>query len=191
MKTIESSCPKLAGMIRDLDDAVETPDLTQRCERVKDILEAAFRSGVDYLPTAFLQPAESSYARRLLHMDPAGRYSVIAMVWDKGQGTSLHDHDGEWCVECVYRGRIRVVSYDLQGSESDPIVQFKPEKEIFAGVGEAGALIPPFEYHTLANANEELAVTIHVYGHELTQCGIFVPVEGGYRKEIKQLSYTP
>ena len=73
---------------------------------------------------------------------------MLAMVWDRGQGTPLHDH--AWHVVrqgAVYRGRIRVTSYAVRGGDPETaVVQFTKEKEILAGVGEAGALIPPFEY---------------------------------------------
>ena len=68
--------------------------------------------------------------------------------------------------------------------------QFEPETLIQAGVGEAGALIPPFEYHVLANALDTPAVTIHIYGGEMNHCHIFVPAEGGFLRQYRELSYT-
>jgi predicted amidohydrolase YtcJ len=41
------------------------------------------------------------------------------MVWDRGQGTRLHDHGGNWCVEAVYRGEIEVTSYAVTGGDPD------------------------------------------------------------------------
>jgi predicted metal-dependent enzyme (double-stranded beta helix superfamily) len=120
------------------------------------------------------------------------RYSVLAMVWNVGQGTPLHDHSGTWCVECVYQGRIRVTSYSVRGGDPESgVVQFARETEILAGPAEAGALIPPFEYHVLANAGDQPAVTIHVYGGEMTSCHIYEPVEGGWRRRYRALEYTP
>ena len=58
-------------------------------------------------------------------------------------------------------------------------------------MGEAGALIPPFEYHVLENPSDHPAITIHVYGGEMKYCHIFEPVEGGgYRRKYRELSYT-
>ena len=60
-----------------------------------------------------------------------------------------------------------------------------------AGCGQAGALIPPFEYHTIENPDATPAVTIHVYAGELDHCYIFVPAAGGgYKREYRELSYT-
>jgi hypothetical protein len=55
----------------------------------------------------------------------------------------------------------------------------------------AGALIPPFEHHVLANACPDRAsLTLHVYGGEMTHCDIFQPEASGmYRRCSRQLSY--
>jgi len=108
------------------------------------------------------------------------------------QGTPLHDHAGQWCVECVYAGRIRVRSFELTERDGDRC-RFEFRSEVFAGVGEAGTLIPPFEYHILENAGESKAVTVHVYHGELTWCHAFFPedeAEGVYRRERKALGYS-
>lgn len=182
---------KLADFIKLLDEAVETDCVHGRCDKVKRLLEESFQNGGDWIDESLLRPAGEKYARRLLHRDPKGNYSVVVMVWGVGQGTPLHDHAGEWCVECVYRGQIKVVSYDLVGGSEDEVAQFEKKEEILAGVGGAGALIPPFDYHTIENAlPDQASVTVHVYGHELTWCHIFVPVEGGFRRERRELCYT-
>ena len=178
------------SLISRLDAAVAEECDETRCDTIKRALEEVVASGEEFIPAKFLEPAQGCYARRLLHRDPEGRYSVLVMVWGVGQGTALHDHAGSWCVECVYRGRIKVVSYDLHGDPEDVPVTFTREKEVFAGPGNAGALIPPFEYHTIENAADVPSATIHVYGGELKWCHIFVPVDGGFRRELRELCYT-
>ena len=183
---------KADELIRRLDEAVATDDVDRLCSNVKRVLTDVVSSGEQFVDPNLLKPAPEKYARRLLHRDPAGRYSVVVMVWDRGQGTPLHDHAGVWCVECVYRGRIRVTSFDLEGDPGAEPLQFTPESVVFAGVGEAGHLIPPFEYHMIENPDTSPSVTIHVYGGELTWCHAFQPLAGGgYRREHRTLSYTP
>jgi 3-mercaptopropionate dioxygenase len=183
--------PKVAELVRRLDLAVATRDPHALCQNVKRTLTEIVGSGDDFVDAGFLRPAPDRYARRLLHKDPAGRYTVVVMVWDRGQGTPLHDHAGVWCVECVYRGRIRVTSFDMEGDPEQGAVQFTPESVVYAGVGEAGALIPPFEYHMIENPDPSPAITLHVYGGEMTWCHAFFPLDGGgYRREHRPLTYT-
>jgi len=182
---------RVREMVRRLDEAMTPRDDAGRCRAVKQVLEETFAAGTNFLDAPYLVPNPERYARRLLHRDPDNRYTVIAMVWNIGQGTPLHDHAGIWCVECVYQGRIRVTSYNCQGGDPEhDIVQFKQETTIHAGVGEAGALIPPFEYHVLENAGAAPAVTLHVYGGEMDHCHIFEPVENGWLRRYRELSYT-
>ena len=182
---------KTSDLLRRLDAAVANDDLHDLCRAVKQALTDTIAQGADFLAPSFLRPAPDRYARRLLHRDPAGRYTIVVMVWDVGQGTPLHDHSGMWCVECVYQGRIRVTSFDLEGGPAAERIRFTPESVVMAGRGEAGHLIPPFEYHKIENVDSAPAVTIHVYGGEMTSCTAFFPLDdGGYRREVRALSYT-
>src|SRR5690349_19927185 len=89
----------LAKLIAGLDDCVASDEPC--CYKVKALLEDVIHGDDEFLSAEFLAPAPDRYARRLIHHDPQNRYSLMAMVWDKGQGTALHDHAGMWCVECV------------------------------------------------------------------------------------------
>ena len=184
--------PRVHDLVRQIDEVVDVArDDAGRCRGVKKVLERFLAEGGDFLEPRFLEPVPTRYARRLLHRDPGMRYTVIAMVWGAGQATPLHDHAGIWCVEVVYQGRIRVTSYNVMGGDpAHDIVRFQQESVIHAGVGEAGALIPPFEYHVLENALETPAVTLHVYGGELDHCHIFEPVDGGWLRKYRELTYT-
>lgn len=184
--------PRVLDLVQRIDEVVAgAPDDAGRCRGVKKVLEQTLLADSSFLEERFLAPNPERYARRLLHRDPGNRYTVIAMVWNRGQGTPLHDHAGIWCVEVVYRGRIRVTSYNVMGGDPErDLVRFEQEAVIHAGVGEAGALIPPFEYHVLENAGDEPAVTIHVYGGELDHCHVFEPVDGGWLRRYRELTYT-
>src|SRR2546422_9733405 len=102
--TLTSDSSKVNELIRRLDEAMAPPDDASRCRNVKQVLIDVVGSGEQFVPEALLAPAQDRYARRLLHRDPQGRYSVLVMVWGAGQATPLHDHAGMWCCECVYRG---------------------------------------------------------------------------------------
>lgn len=184
--------PRVLDLVHRIDEVLAgAPDDAGRCRGVKKVLEQTLLADSAFLEERFLAPNPERYARRLLHRDPANRYTVIAMVWNRGQGTPLHDHAGIWCVEVVYKGRIRVTSYNAMGGDPErDLVRFEQAAVIHAGVGEAGALIPPFEYHVLENAGDEPAVTIHVYGGELDHCHVFEPVDGGWLRRYRELTYT-
>jgi 3-mercaptopropionate dioxygenase len=158
-------------------------------EMVKAILIDSMQSGALDLPARLKTPRPDTYARRLFHRDPAGEYTMVVMTWGPGQKTALHDHAGIWCVECVVEGHMQVAQYDLV-SDQGGAYRFEQRNRVLAGRGTAGCLIPPFEYHTLANAADSPSVTLHVYGGEMDHCHIFEPAaDGSYRRVRKDLCY--
>jgi predicted metal-dependent enzyme (double-stranded beta helix superfamily) len=164
---------------------------------VKDCLIELLGERRLHIPDAFKAPRAESYARRLLLENRELGYQAIVMVWGIGQGTMLHDHAGIWCVEGVVEGEIVVQQYDLEETTpgDDPAAtryRFSHQGRIQAGVGTAGTLIPPFEYHTIANAlPDRPAVTLHVYGGAMTHCGVYAPLgDDWYRREERQLSFS-
>ena len=173
---IEPCPPQVTRLIRRLEQVASEADIPSLCQAVKNVLVEELGTHRVTVPEKFLEPVPDGYARRCLFKDPEGRFTVVAMVWAAGQSTPLHDHAGSWCVECVYQGRIRVESYEMT-EEQNGRARFKGVGTIDAGIGGAGALIPPFEYHTLANPFEETAVTVHVYQGELTWCHSFEPTD--------------
>ena len=185
---------ELSALIARLDAAVDDPDPERIVHRVKTALQSALRANELELPSTFRRTRPDTYARRLLHRDPDGRYTAVVMTWGPGQGTALHDHSGLWCVDCVVDGEIAVTQYDLvsgAGEGEGGAYTFEPQTHVTAARGEAGCLIPPFEYHTLANATPgRTSLTLHVYGGEMSQCHVFEPTGNGtYRRVTRDLSY--
>jgi predicted metal-dependent enzyme (double-stranded beta helix superfamily) len=158
---------------------------------VKDTLERVLTSGSLELPAALVAPRPDRYARRLLHKSDAHGYTILVMTWGPEQSTPLHDHAGMWCVEGVLSGHIDVTQYELLEQRGDRH-RFRRQGTVSANVGNAGALIPPFEYHTIANPSPaETAVTVHVYAGEMTHCTIFAPAADGWHdRQERELSYS-
>jgi predicted metal-dependent enzyme (double-stranded beta helix superfamily) len=180
----------LSELVSCLDEAVQRRTTEEVVRSVKDSLCRLVAERHLELPPELTAPEGDRYARRLLHKSERHGYTAIVMTWDAGQATPLHDHAGMWCVDAVVEGEIEVTQYDLL-EERDDRYRFAPARTIRAGFGKAGALIPPFEYHTIANRSPGgKAVTLHVYAGEMTSCTIFMPADDGwYRREERQLGY--
>lgn len=181
-----SECPEL---IARLDEAVTAGSVGSITAAVKTALEDLLSHGGVTLPDRFRRPRPDTYARRLLHRDPRGRYTAIVMTWGPGQGTPVHDHGGLWCVEGVVEGQIAVTLYDVT-TEADWF-HMMPRDTVLAGVGTAGRLIPPTDYHVIANAVADApSLTLHVYGGDLMECHVFRPGPGGrYTAETRALTF--
>ncbi len=182
--------PGLRDLVQRLDAAVGLGGVEAITGRVKhELCDLLSRSALD-LPEAYCRTRQEGYARRLLHHDERLGYSAVVMTWAPGQCTPLHDHGGLWCVEGVVDGAMQVTQFDLteQGGGSYSFVE---RGRIRAGVGTAGALIPPSDYHVLGNAlADRPSITLHVYGGDLTNCHVFLPRgDGRYERHERCLSY--
>lgn len=180
-----------AELVERLDRAVaaERPEEITAC--IKGDLEELLSHAALHLPERFRQARSDCYARRLLHRDPAGRYTAVVMAWGPGQGTSIHDHGGLWCVEGVVEGEMTVTQYNVT-PDGDGMFQVAPAgRPLTADVGSAGRLIPPVDYHVLANARPDAtSITLHVYGGNLDGCRVFLPAaDGRYEQQFRSLSY--
>jgi predicted metal-dependent enzyme (double-stranded beta helix superfamily) len=177
-------------LIARLDSAVQAGEVHAITSRLKRELETLTREGRIQLPPRFHAVKPEGYARRLLHRDDRLGYTAVVMTWGPGQRTALHDHAGIWCVEGVVEGRMEVTRFELV-DEADGTYAFDEKDRIVAAVGSAGSLIPPFEYHVLANAqSNQPSMTLHVYGGEMTSCHVFERRgDGRYERRTRTLGY--
>ena len=179
----------LGHFIARIDEAVQLHDPDAITHRIKRELEDAIQARRIALPPRFHHIRPEGYARRLLHRNDELGYTAVVMTWGPGQRTPLHDHAGIWCVEGVVSGRMDVTQFDLV-EERGGEYRFEERGCVHASVGSAGCLIPPFEYHILANAIDEPSITLHVYGGEMTSCHIFEPMaDGRYARRARPLCY--
>ncbi len=180
----------LTELVERLDTAVEEATTDAITRRVKTVLEDILGRGALALPARLKMPRSDCYARRLLYQDPADRYTAVVMTWGPGQGTPVHDHGGLWCVEGVVEGEMQVTQYDVRADGA--VFSVTPTgAPLTAGVGTAGRLIPPTDYHVLANRQPDaVSVTLHVYGGDLSGCRIFTPdADGRYLQSVRALTY--
>jgi len=186
MRTLTEVQHDVTSMI---DSALALSDVPSTVERIKQDLSAAIRNGSIQLDDHFYQPKPDTYARRLLCRNETVGYTAVVMTWGPGQGTAVHDHAGMWCVEGVVQGRMDVIQYDLD-AERDGLFRFSRRGHIRAGVGSAGCLIPPYEYHVLVNSADTQSMTLHIYGGEMVSCHIYSPrPDGWYERRLRRLAY--
>ena len=115
------------------------------------------------------RPGTDNYRQHLLHVSPTRRLSVVALVWQPGQRTPIHDHVA-WCIVGVYRGIEREIRYRLVEDGGDQCLV--PTGSVEAHPGHVETLVPPAEdIHCVTAAGQEKAISIHVYGADIEQRG--------------------
>ncbi|MFC0679217.1 cysteine dioxygenase [Lysobacter korlensis] len=176
--------------IRALDEAVSSGDEQAVTSALRHALCRAIRDPEVLLPACVHEPLEDHYARRELYRSPRHGYSVVAMTWAPGQGTPVHDHCGLWCVEGVWDGELEITQYELLEQEG-PRFRFRATGGMQAGLGSAGSLIPPHEYHTIRNTSQDtVAVSLHIYKAPMRNCAMFVAHDGEWFERVERALET-
>ena len=120
-----------------------------------------------HLPTPDVLTAEQrlgspdGYRSHTLHVEPDGSFSIIALVWQPGQRTRIHDHM-TWCVFGVIQG---VEHEDLFDAELNVIGSSDNH------VGDVDGFAPPGDIHRVHNTADTTAISIHIYGTDVTRIG--------------------
>ncbi|WP_285632610.1 cysteine dioxygenase family protein [Actinoallomurus iriomotensis] len=103
---------------------------------------------------------------RLLHVEPDGTFSIQAIVWPAGRVTPVHDHVS-WCVFGVIQGALDEELFTLADG-GDVLV---PAGRVTNTTGAVTGFAPPGDLHRVANPGDRTAISIHVYGTDLSRLG--------------------
>ena len=88
------------------------------------------------------------------------------MVWRPGQVTPIHDHV-TWCVFGVLQG----VEYEELYTVSADGSHLSEVGTSQNGTGEVSGFAPPGDIHRVRNCGDGVAVSLHVYGADITRLG--------------------
>ncbi|MGK5501290.1 cysteine dioxygenase, partial [Streptomyces sp. URMC 125] len=165
---------RLTALVGDIREAVGRglpPDLTAYLvgERLAPHLGAA-----DLLTPAQREGDPGRYRQHLLHAEADGSFSVVALVWLPGQRTSVHDHVA-WCVTGVHEGeeherRYRLVPAASPGGRARLVAT----EDVVNPRGAVCGFAPPGDIHRVWNGCSHKAVSLHVYGADISRLGTSV-----------------
>jgi predicted metal-dependent enzyme (double-stranded beta helix superfamily) len=100
-------------------------------------------------------------AGHVLHAEPDGTFSILGLVWRPGQSTRIHDHI-TWCVVGVLAG---IEHEELFDEALNPVGVRDSHP------GEVSGFAPPGDIHRIRNDGSETAISLHIYGTDITRVG--------------------
>jgi predicted metal-dependent enzyme (double-stranded beta helix superfamily) len=115
-----------------------------------DVLTAAQRLG-----------SPDGYRTHTLHVEPDGSFSIVALVWRPAQLTRIHDHI-TWCAFGVIQGVEHEELFDADGN----VLGHSDNR-----VGDVSGFAPPGDIHRVHNTSDTTAISIHVYGTDVSRIG--------------------
>ncbi|MFF8592385.1 cysteine dioxygenase [Streptomyces sp. NPDC015220] len=108
------------------------------------------------------------YRQHVLHAEEDGGFSIVALVWLPGQRTTIHDHVS-WCVTGVHEGREHERRYELVPDGAG--CRLVATRDVVNERGDVCGFAPPGDIHRVWNAGAEKAISLHVYGADITRLG--------------------
>jgi 3-mercaptopropionate dioxygenase len=117
--------------------------------------------GPDVLTMEQRRGSPDDYCAHTLYVEPDGSFSIVALVWRPGQITRIHDHV-TWCVLGVIQG---VEHEELFDADLNLIGRNENQS------GDVSGFAPPGDIHRVRNIGETTAISIHIYGTDITRIG--------------------
>jgi predicted metal-dependent enzyme (double-stranded beta helix superfamily) len=157
--TLSELVDALRGVVRRRADWRETAALVaaelERRLPSPDVLTAEQRRG-----------DPDGHRSHVLHAEPDGSFSIVALVWRPGQTTPIHDHV-TWCVFGVVQGVEHEELFTLDEA-NDWLVEAGTSTN---RAGDVSGFAPPGDIHRVRNVGDETAISIHVYGTDVSRIG--------------------
>ena len=124
----------------------------------------------DLLTPELRAPRNGCYARHTIAADPAGRFTLLSIVWGPGQFSPPHAHD-TWCAYAVAENILTETLYEFDAQSGKAVAAGTTEREPgYACFAPAGLE----QIHRLGNATGVGAISLHAYGVEGSRVGTHV-----------------
>lgn len=120
------------------------------------------------LPEVYRRADPDAYTQHIMHVEPDGTFSIVALVWLPGQCTPVHDHVS-WCVTGVYEGREREERFVLDGTGET--ARLLPTEDVVNPAGRVCGFAPPGDIHRVRNCCDALTISFHIYGADIHALG--------------------
>jgi cysteine dioxygenase len=128
---------------------------------------------------SYLKWDRQHYTRNLIDRTPL--YELMAICWEVGQASSVHNHRDQNCWMAVPVGRLQVENFhlvhqDIRAGKSS----LEPLNTIEMNIAEPCAVDPSDPVHRVVNPREfnQRAVSLHIYSRPFDSCVVYSPEQG-------------
>jgi cysteine dioxygenase len=146
-------------------------------ETVRRFLETMPVSAESLVP--YLTWSRQHYTRNLI--DRTDLYELMAICWEVGQVSSVHNHRDQNCWMAAPIGRLRVENFHLVEQDLHAgNCRLEPKNVVEMNISSACAVDPADPVHRVVNPAEfnQRAVSLHVYSRPFDTCIVYSPEQG-------------
>jgi cysteine dioxygenase len=119
------------------------------------------------------------YTRNLIERTAV--FELMAICWEIGQASSVHNHRDQNCWMAVPMGRLQVATFHLVDQDLQAgLCQLEPKDVVEMNLQHPCAVDPADPVHRVVNACEfnQRAVSLHVYSRPFDTCVVYSPEQG-------------
>ncbi len=119
------------------------------------------------------------YTRNLI--DRTQFYELMAICWEVGQASSVHNHRDQNCWMAVPLGRLQVENFHLVHQDlEDGRCKLEPLNTVEMNISEPCAVDPADPVHRVVNPREfnQRAISLHIYSRPFDTCVVYSPEQG-------------
>lgn len=163
-----------------------TVSIARYVELLRELPAASFEDVPAVEEFARLHPVDAStlapyltwdrqhYTRNLI--DHTDLYDLMAICWDVGQASSIHNHKGQNCWMSVPIGRLVVQNYRvISESLAEHRCEIVPTDALEMNASRPVGVNPKEPVHSVFNPREfaERAVSLHIYSRPFDSCVVY------------------
>jgi cysteine dioxygenase len=175
-------------------DAMRAIPISQFIEKLRSVPEEEFTTGAMY---RFLEdhPVDESSLEPYLFFSPKGYtrnlicktdlFELLALCWDVGQVSRIHNHCGQLCWMTAPMGRLRIQNFRvLDQNELKDYCRLEPTDNFEIHKLLPAAVDPTEPVHQVMNLTRfnHRAVSLHVYSKPYNRCLVYSPATSQYQE---------
>ena len=129
--------------------------------------------------TPYLTWDRQHYTRNLIDRTPL--YELMAICWEVGQASSVHNHRDQNCWMTVPIGRLLVENFHLVSQDVERgVSHLTPTDTVEMNPSRPCAVDPTDPVHRVVNPRHfsERAVSLHIYSRPFDTCVVYSPEQG-------------
>jgi len=122
---------------------------------------------------------QQHYTRNLV--DKTDLYELIAICWEIGQASSVHNHRGQNCWMAAPLGKLRVENFHVEFQNLDTgKCSLVASNMVELDAANPCAVDPQEPVHRVVNPRDanQRAVSLHVYSRPFDSCAVYSPEQG-------------
>ncbi len=122
----------------------------------------------------YLYFSAEHYTRNLIRRTPM--FELIAICWESGQGSAIHNHCDQRCWMAVPYGKVQVLNFKvLRRDASTGFCELAPSTHFFIEPDSPQEVDPEEPVHQVVNPVSfgSRAVTLHVYSYPYETCEVY------------------